>query len=97
LLRRSAELEQEEQETGKERDSEWFHGSRAPLCVEINFDLQLADSSRNPSRVVVEITESFLGEPVCRVYLELIYLKNIQSRAGYKMVYTRETEWCAVL
>jgi hypothetical protein len=60
-LRGGAEREQEEEEIGKQKISEWFHGSWAPPCVGINVDLQLGDSSCNSSRVVVEIAESFVS------------------------------------
>ena len=61
FLRGGAEWEQEEEEIGKQKISEWFHGSWAPPCVGINVDLQLGDSSCNSSRVVVEIAESFVS------------------------------------
>jgi hypothetical protein len=64
FLRRGAECEQEEKEkTGKQKESEWFHGRWAPPGVGMNVDLQLGDSSRNPSRAVLEITGSFMSHP----------------------------------
>jgi hypothetical protein len=61
FLRGGAEWEQKEEETDKQRESGWFHGSWAPPSVEIRIDLQLGDSVRNSSRGVIEIAESLVS------------------------------------
>jgi len=64
FLRRGAECEQEEEEkTGMQKELERFHGRWAPPGGGMDVDLQLGDCSRNPSRAVLEITESFVSDP----------------------------------
>ena len=63
-MRRGAECEQErEEKTGKQRESDWFHGGWAPPDVGMSVDLQWGDFSRDPVRGVVEIAESFVSYP----------------------------------